>query len=587
MNYNEDIIEKIKEEIDIVQLIGEYVYLKKSGANHVGLCPFHSEKTPSFTVSESKQIFHCFGCGEGGDGIKFIMLRENLDFIEAVKFLAEKYNIQLDGNFGEKEDNKKPLYDLMRAAALYYHENLTKYPFVVDYLKSRNISYEMAKKFGLGYAKDSWDGLLNYLSEKGYSHEEMIKVGLIGRSKNSDKYFDKFRNRLIFPIIDTKSRVIAFGGRVFDDSLPKYLNSQESVIFNKGYNLYALNLISKNSNRKKIILVEGYMDVISLYSKGVNYGVASLGTALTTNQAKLLKRYGEEIYVCYDGDSAGIKATLRAIDVMLDLGIDPKIIVMPPGIDPDDFINKKGLAAFEKKVNNSLNHIDFKVYILKGNYNLDDAEGKYKFTVEVAKILKSLSSPVQSEIYIDKIANEVGISKEALEREVKGAKGRSFKKQEIKPVTTKLPPAHRIAESNLIALMMLDKDYFHYISENIGSDEFNRNECQELYNLITTEYKGHNTIDKKNILMKLDRVDSDSIKIFEDIINQIPEYQASNIERVIDDLIRNIKLNNLLKKRKEALDEMEEMEKNGINQERFLELANQITMLNKKINLIS
>lgn len=329
------------------------------------------------------------------------------------------------------------------------------------------------------------------------------------------------------------------------------------------------------------------MDVISLYSKGVNYGVASLGTALTTNQAKLLKRYGEEIYVCYDGDSAGIKATLRAIDVMLDLGIDPKIIVMPPGIDPDDFINKKGLAAFEKKVNNSLNHIDFKVYILKGNYNLDDAEGKYKFTVEVAKILKSLSSPVQSEIYIDKIANEVGISKEALEREVKGAKGRSFKKQEIKPVTTKLPPAHRIAESNLIALMMLDKDYFHYISENIGSDEFNRIECQELYNLITTEYKGHNTIDKKNILMKLDRVDSDSIKIFEDIINQIPEYQASNIERVIDDLIRNIKLNNLLKERKEALDEMEEMEKNGINQERFLELANQITMLNKKINLIS
>lgn len=584
---NEDIVEKIKEEIDIVQLIGDYVYLKKSGANHVGLCPFHSEKTPSFTVSESKQIFHCFGCGEGGDGIKFVMLKENLDFIEAVKFLAEKYNIQWEGNTGEKEDTKKPLYEIMRAAALYYHENLTKHQFVIDYLKSRNISYDFAKKFGLGFAEDSWDKLQNHLLKKGYSHEDMLKVGLIGRGKNEDKFYDKFRNRLIFPIIDTRSRVIAFGGRVFDDSLPKYLNSQDSLIFNKGYHLYALNLVSKNSDRKRIILVEGYMDVISLYSKGINCAVASLGTALTQNQAKLLKRYGEEVYICYDGDAAGIKATLRAIDVMLKMGIEPKIVVMPPGVDPDDFINKNGLAAFEKKVNNSLNHIDFKVYILKENYDLEDADGKYKFTLEVAKILKNLTSPVQTEIYIDKIANEVGISKEALDREVKGAKGRSFNKQEIKPVTTKLPPAHRIAESNLIALMVQDKDYFHHISERISPEEFNRFECKELYNLITTEYEMKDIIDKKDLLMNLDHIDNDKIIFYDEIINQIPEYQASNIEKVIDDLIKNIKLNNLLKERREALDEMEAMEKSGINQERFLELANLITMLNKKINLLS
>ena len=584
---NDDIVEKIKDEIDIVQLIGEYVYLKKSGANYVGLCPFHSEKTPSFTVSESKQIFHCFGCGEGGDGLKFIMMKENLDFINSVKFLAEKYNIPWEGNVVEKEDVKKPFYEIMRAAALYYHENLTKFPFVINYLKSRNITFEVAKKYGLGYSQDSWDGLYNHLLEKGFNQEDMLKVGLIGKSKTSDKYFDKFKNRLIFPIIDTKSRVIGFGGRVFDESMPKYLNSQDSIIFNKGNHLYGLNLLSKNSNRKRIILVEGYMDVISLFSKGIDCSVASLGTALTENQAKLLKRFGEEIYICYDGDQAGIKATLRAIDVMTKLNLEPKIIVMPKDMDPDDFINNNGLSSFEKKINNSLNHIDFKVYILREDFNLDDAQEKYKFTLEVAKILKGLSSPVQTEIYTDKIANELGISKEALDKEIKGVKGRSFKRQEIKPITTKLTPAHRIAESNLIALMVLEKDYFYYINERFNPLEFNNTQCKELYDIIKTEYLEVEQVNKERVIQKIDPSNSDKITIYLDILNQVPEYQSSNIEKVIDDLIKTIKLNNLLKKRREILDEMESMDKNGINQERFLELANLIIMLNKKINLIS
>ena len=289
---NDDIIEKVHDSSDLVNIVSEYLSLKKTGSNYIGLCPFHNEKTPSFTVSETKQLFHCFGCGEGGDVISFIMKIENLSFVEAVKFLADKQGIPLGKN--KKVDKKiisekEKIYKINKEAARFYYYNLIKNEKPLNYLKNRNINRKVLNKFGLGYAENSWDSIYKHLKGKGYNEEYIEKAGLIGRRKDNTGYYDKFRNRLMFPIIDTKGRIIGFGGRVLDNSMPKYVNSQDTLVFTKGNNLYGLNLVKKYSDRKRIILVEGYMDVISLFNNGINYSVASLGTAFTQNQAKLLK----------------------------------------------------------------------------------------------------------------------------------------------------------------------------------------------------------------------------------------------------------------------------------------------------------
>lgn len=320
---SDEIIQKVKDDSDIVNIISEYIQLKKSGSNYVGLCPFHSEKTPSFTVSETKQYYHCFGCGEGGDIVTFIMKKENLEFLDAVKFLADKLGIEIeDSNFTVKnKDEKNKTYEINKEAARYFYDNLIKNSYALEYLRKRNINTKTIRQFGLGFSLNSWDSLYKYLIQKGYTDNDIEKTGLIGKRSGNNGYYDKLRNRIIFPIIDTKSRVIGFGGRVLDNSHPKYLNSQDTIVFNKGNHLYGLNLLSKYSNRKRIVLVEGYMDVISLYAKGINYSIASLGTALTERQCKLIKRYGEEVYICYDSDLAGINATLRAIDLLLKIDV--------------------------------------------------------------------------------------------------------------------------------------------------------------------------------------------------------------------------------------------------------------------------
>ena len=427
---SDEIIQKVKEDSDIVNIVSEYVNLKKSGSNYVGLCPFHSEKTPSFTVSETKQYYHCFGCGEGGDIVSFIMKKENLEFLDAVKFLADKLGIEIEDkavNFNDKED-KSEIYEINKVSARYFRDNLYKNSFALEYLRKRNINAKTIRQFGLGFSLNSWDNLYRYLSQKGYSDNAIEKAGLIGKKSGNNGYYDKFRNRIIFPIIDTKSRVIGFGGRELDDSHPKYLNSQDTIAFNKGNHLYGLNLLNKHSNRKRILLVEGYMDVISLYAKGINYSVASLGTALTDRQCKLIKRYGEEVYICYDSDLAGINAALRAIDLMLKVDVNPRIISLPKGMDPDDYINQKGLIEFEKQLNNSLNYMDFKINIIREKYDLEKLEEKVNFTKEIANLIKGLKSPIEQDVYIDKISDKTGISKEAIEKEIRG---KFYKKKEL------------------------------------------------------------------------------------------------------------------------------------------------------------
>ena len=596
---SDEIIQKVKEDSDIVNIVSEYVNLKKSGSNYVGLCPFHSEKTPSFTVSETKQYYHCFGCGEGGDIVSFIMKKENLEFLDAVKFLADKLGIEIEDkavNFNDKED-KSEIYEINKVSARYFRDNLYKNSFALEYLRKRNINAKTIRQFGLGFSLNSWDNLYRSLSQKGYSDNAIEKAGLIGKKSGNNGYYDKFRNRIIFPIIDTKSRVIGFGGRVLDDSHPKYLNSQDTIAFNKGNHLYGLNLLNKHSNRKRILLVEGYMDVISLYAKGINYSVASLGTALTDRQCKLIKRYGEEVYICYDSDLAGINAALRAIDLMLKVDVNPRIISLPKGMDPDDYINQKGLIEFEKQLNNSLNYMDFKINIIREKYDLEKLEEKVNFTKEIANLIKGLKSPIEQDVYIDKISDKTGISKEAIEKEIRGKfykKKELYKKdiikENIKPIKTILPTAYLKAEMDIIRLSITDKDYYEIIADRLKFRDFESNECRMIYELIGKMYANEENIDEKVLFVKtleIPNLDKETVNnIFKNTLN----YQPSNINRIIDDLINTILVSKLLNKRKELIVKIEELEKikrNSDEESLLLRLCLELTALNKEINLIN
>lgn len=585
-NINEDVLEKVKEQMDIVELVGEYVHLKKSGSNHVGLCPFHNEKTPSFTVSESKQFFHCFGCGEGGDGLAFIMKRENLDFVDALKLLAERYGIPWeDSQNPEAKEEKDIMYEMNREAARYFYKNFAASKIPGDYLMKRGITEEVSRKFGLGYAVDSWDGLMKHMLSKGYKEADMVKAGLASERKDNSGYFDKFRNRIMFPIIDTRGRVIGFGGRVLDDAMPKYLNSPDTPVFNKGFHLYGLNLVGRNSDRKRILLVEGYMDVISLYAGGVDFAVASLGTALTAHQGKLLKRYGESIYICYDRDNAGIKATERAIDILRELEVEPKIVVLPEGMDPDDFIRQKGRAAFQKKMEEALNYVDFKVYILRGKYNLEDPQGKIGFTKAVAGIIRSMKSPVEQDVYMERISDETGITRDAIKQEVRGRRDFRPKKESsrIEPVLTRLPPAHLKAEMDLIGFMIIDREYYERIKNSVDYTDFQDMDCRFCYRLISQAYAESDILDREKLQREL-RDDDQSSQRFNEIINNTPNFQASNGEKMLDDLVRTIRHNKLLIEKTRLMEEMTRLEKSGDKPERFMEILSSINELNRKIN---
>lgn len=597
---NEDDIEKVRENTDIVDIISDYLPLKKTGSNHVGLCPFHNEKTPSFTVSESKQFFKCFGCGEGGDVVTFIMKKENLDFPEAVKFLADKAGIVIEeSEVRDKEIDKKKHtgYEINKDAARFFYSNLWKENTALNYLKNRNIPDKTIRQFGLGYALDSWDSLYKHLKYKGYSDEDIEKVALIGKRSKGSGYYDKFRNRIIFPIINTKGNVLGFGGRVLDDSMPKYLNSKETYIFNKGYNLYGLNLLNKFSDKKKIILVEGYMDVISLFASGINYSVASLGTALTERQAKLIKRYGKEVYIAYDSDNAGLKATEKATKILRSQEIEPKIIVLDDFKDPDDFIKAKGIKEFNKKIKQAYKYIDYRIYINKERYNTEEAEGKIKFTVEISKDIKSLKSPIEKDVYIDKISKEMDISKEAIKKEVFANTTRktqyrnniSTSKSKIQPEKTILLSGDFTAEIDLIKLVLYDKEFYDIISREISLEEFNNKECREIFYAAKDLYSKKDSIDADTILEILEEIENIDMKSVDKIVRSKMNFNPENIDQIIQDLIDKKKWSKVEAKRNHIRKMIKSLEakdkKNPEEEEELLHLCQELIDLNKKLNL--
>lgn len=419
MFYSEEIVDAVREKNDIVDIISPYVRLTKRGANYVGLCPFHNEKTPSFSVNTDRQSFHCFGCGVGGNSISFVMKYENLTFTEAIKQMADKAGINLPEEYDNPESRRRAdlrtrLFEIYKEAAKFYYFQLRgdygEYP--MSYLKNRGLTDKTINDFGLGYSVKSSNALYNYLKSKGYSDELMIKAELVV-FKEGKGIFDMFWNRVIFPIMDQNSKVIAFGGRVMGEGEPKYLNSKETDIFNKRRNLYGLNF-AKHSRSSFMLLCEGYMDVIALHQAGFTNAVASLGTALTEEQARLIARYVKEVIITYDSDGAGVKAALRALPILKSAGVRTKILKLAPYKDPDELIKAVGREEFEERIKNAENSFNFELSNIEKGFNLSEPEGKTEFLNKVAERLTDFEEELERENYIAAVAEKYFVSKETL-----------------------------------------------------------------------------------------------------------------------------------------------------------------------------
>lgn len=414
MYYPDEIIEEVRTKNDIVDVIGSYVKIQKKGSSYFGLCPFHNEKSPSFSVSVHKQIYYCFGCGAGGDVIRFIMNYENYTFTEAVKLLAERAGVTLPEieytqENRDRQNKRNKLMEINKEAAKYFYYQLRteRGKQGYQYFANRQLSDETMKKFGLGFALKTPNDLTLYLKNKGYSDELLVEAGI---SAVDERYgiHDKFWNRVIFPIQDVNHKVIGFGGRVMGDGTPKYLNSPETPVFDKSRNLYGLNF-ARTSRAGNFILCEGYMDVIAMHQAGFTQAVASLGTAFTSGQANLIRRYTDEVLLSYDSDGAGVKAALRALEILKEAGLTGKIINLEPYKDPDEFMKNLGREAFAERIKQAENSFMFEIRMLKREYNLNDPEDKTKFHKEIARKLCGFSIDVERENYIQAVANEYHI----------------------------------------------------------------------------------------------------------------------------------------------------------------------------------
>lgn len=566
VRYSEELIEEIKNSNDIVDVISQYVNLKRSGRNFFGLCPFHKERSPSFSVSPDKQIFHCFGCGAGGNVIHFISKIENADFKEAIGILANRAGIELP-TLNNYEDNKTALlkskvYEINQIAAEFYHQNLYKPTSKIgqEYIKKRKLDNRTLKSFLIGYS-GNFDELYRILKQKGFTEEEILASSLVNKTDDG-KYIDRFRKRVMFPIQDTRNKVIAFGGRVTDDSKPKYINSPENIVYSKGRHLFGLN-VAKRGELKNIIIVEGYMDAISLYQRGITNVVASLGTALTEAQGRLLRRYSERVTIGYDSDGAGQAATLRGLEILQNIGCDVRILQISGAKDPDEYVIKYGPERFLKCVEQAISLVEFKVKMLKQSLNLDNINDKIKFLNQVAKILSNVTNSIERELYVEKIANEYNVSKEAIYGEVNKliyAKNTGEKtlekpivkkeikkeKQEIDSSTTK--------RENLIIYLLINYPQESYkkiksvISENDMKLEENQKILKKMYEEIEkgninidilNYFEEQNIIDHISGIMSYDFEISDLNKCIEDVVNTYEKDKLINRRQEILDIIKN------------------------------------------------
>ena len=563
VRYSEELIDEIRNSNDIVDIISQYVILKRSGRNFFGLCPFHKEKTPSFSVSPDKQIFHCFGCGAGGNVIHFISKIENVDFKESLEILADRVGIKLptlENNVDSKRlELKEKVYEINKLVATYYHETLYKPQAkpAQEYVKKRKLDNKALKEFCIGYAENA-NVLYKLLKEKGFTEEEILASDLVIKKGNS--YVDRFKNRLIFPIQDIRNRFIAFGGRVLDNSLPKYINSPENIVYSKARNLYGLN-VAKNTKTRKLIIVEGYMDTVSLHQRGIDNVVASCGTALTEAQGRLLRKYAEKVIISYDSDSAGQAATLRGLEILNNLGCDIRILQMEGAKDPDEYVIKYGNGRFNDLVENAISLVEFKIKVLKKGLNIENTNDKIKFMNEIAKILGGVDNKIEQEIYIDKISSDYNISKEAIYAQInkneysnnKGAKileSSSIRKPTIKRQGKEINPELEKRE-NIIISLLIDggEEVYNKIKDIINPNDFKSEANQKIMRRLYEEFeKGNSNI---NSLVDMFADDEQVVNALTGIMAD--DYEIEDNKKALEDVINNYQKEKLMARRNEII----------------------------------
>lgn len=546
MRYSEDIIEDIRFGNDIVELISSYTPLKQQGSSYVGLCPFHKESTPSFSVSPDKQLYHCFGCGASGTVFNFIMDIENYDFVDALKFLAERINYTLPekDTYSDKDINEKQvLYEIHKMVARKFYENFLSQNGKIarDYLKNRQITKQASTRFGLGYSLPKSDDIYSFLRDKGYNDEIILKTGLVIKGKNGT-FFDRFYGRLMFPIIDSLGRVIGFGGRDLTDSkkTAKYINSPDTPIFNKSYNLYNIN-IAKANKQKELILVEGYLDVISVYQAGVHNVVASLGTAFNENHIKLFKKYADKSILLFDTDDAGINATLRAIPILVKNGIKVRVAQTEDAKDPDEYIKKFGAQRFVSLLNNSKSYIYFQIKQKLKEYNINETIEKIEFTKEVSKIIASLQSPVERDVFIKETSELTGIDKEAILQEIslilsnQDFKHISYKKTKKDIKNNRLDEARQ----SILYMLATNKNIYQKLKPYIKPQDFVDEIYVKLADIIFNYNQNNTPIYPADLALKF--VGDEQKIVSKVFMLKIDFSNMEKIEKVINDQVKIIK----------------------------------------------
>ncbi len=567
--YSDEIIDDVRQSNDIVDVISQYVRLKRSGRNYFGLCPFHNEKSPSFSVSPEKQIFHCFGCGVGGNVFTFLTKIEGINFVEAVQLLAERANIQLptlENNVDSaKEALKAKVYKVNEFTAKYYHENLYRPESKIaqEYIKKRKLSNETLKSFQIGFS-GRFDELYKELKKQGFEDREILESGLVNKNERG-QYIDRYRNRLMFPICDARGRVIAFGGRVLDDSKPKYINSPENIVYSKGRHLYGLNVAKKYDIKKRLLIVEGYMDVVSLHQRDIHNVVASLGTALTQQQGYLLRNNTEQIILSYDSDEAGQTAKVRAMEILQNMGCDIRVLQMEGAKDPDEYVIKYGNARFQNLVDKAISVIEFKVKILRQSLNLESTNDKIKFLNEIAKLISKIDNSMEREVYIEKIAKEYDVSKEAIYAEVNKLTYREGKDEKVlskaKPVvrhiekreTDNVSEATKRRENTVLAILLSgDRNIYEIIKQNIAIQDFKYEIDKKIAEKLYEEFENGNS----NINSIIDNLSEEEQNHITMIMAE--DYGIDDIEKAIDDIIQSYEKDKLNERKLEILELLEE-----------------------------
>ena len=587
MQISEEILEKIKSQNDIVDVISERVRLRKAGRNFTGLCPFHNEKTPSFSVSQEKQIYKCFGCGEAGNVISFVMKDKNLPFVEAVKYLANRANIPLEMHNGEKSKSAKKkdlLYRVNVEAAKFFFSNLMNNQNAKEYFLNRGIKEETIKKFGLGFANDSWNSLMFYLRKKGINDVLLEEAGLISVNKEKGRKYDRFRNRVMFPVFDYQGKVIGFGGRVLDDSKPKYLNSPETLVFQKGTNLYGLNFALKhNMSERYFVIVEGYMDLISLHQYGITNVVASLGTALTINQARLLKRYADKVIISYDADMAGQMATLRGLEILRTAGFDVRVLNIPQGKDPDEYVRSNGKEAFLKLINSAEPLIDYRMRKAEEGIDFKNSQSLILYAKRIMEVISDLD-PMEKDVYIKKASENTGIKEQTLydilKSKMKDNREHNFRNnKEEDRSKLYVEPGFLKAERAILKIMLENKEYLQYIEERISENDFILLEHKEIFTVIMLA-KGENINNIDSFIeSKLNNTKSigELVKIREENI-----FFADDVKVQINDFINEIHSYKLKQRIDQLRKEQKELENQGKIEE-SIKLAIELASVTKKL----